>query len=57
MSNRSELRVSGWIQFQQVRFTLYGDIPEEDAASIRRAADVVERRTIPNLLMTLVWNL
>jgi hypothetical protein len=57
MTNRSELRMSGWIQFQQVRFTLYGELPEEDAPAIRKAADVVERRTIPNLMMTLIWNL
>jgi hypothetical protein len=49
--------MSGWIQFQQVRFTLYGELPEEDAPAIRKAADVVERRTIPNLMMTLIWNL
>ncbi|HUF08807.1 MAG TPA: hypothetical protein VMO47_05765 [Rhodothermales bacterium] len=57
MTNRSQLRMSGWIQFQQVRFTLYGELPEEDAPAIRRAAAVVERRTIPNLVMTLIWNL
>jgi len=57
MTNRSELRMSGWIQFQRVKFTLYGELPEEDAAAIRKAADVVEHRTIPNLVMTLRWNL
>lgn len=57
MTNRSELHLRGWIQFQRVKFTLYGELPEEDAAAIRRAAKVVERRTIPNLTMTLLWNL
>lgn len=57
MTNRSELRLAGWIQFQRVKFTLYGDLPEADAAAIRRAAEVVEHRTIPNLIMTLRWNL
>lgn len=57
MTNRSELRLSGWVQFQQVRYTLYGELPEEDVVEIRRAADRVERRTIPNLTITLSWNL
>jgi len=57
MTNRSELRLAGWIQFQQIRYTLYGEIPDEDGAAIRRAAERIERRTIPNLMMTLVWNL
>ena len=57
MSNNSEIRMAGWVQFQQTRLELYGDLPEDDEAAIIEAGRTAERRTIPNLSITVLWNL
>ncbi|MFV1979836.1 MAG: hypothetical protein ACC655_01670 [Rhodothermia bacterium] len=57
LSKNSELRMAGWIQFQETRLTLYGDLPPDDAQAIIEAGLRAERRTIPNLTISVLWNL
>jgi hypothetical protein len=57
LSKESELRMTGWIQFQETRLTLYGDLPPDDAEAIVEAGRTAERRTIPNLMISVLWNL
>ncbi len=53
----STLRFDGWFNVQHVRRRLYGALPEDDAGRIRRAARRGTRKLIPNLALTVVWNL
>jgi len=57
LSDGSEVRFAGWVQFQQVRLTLYGDLPPDNEEAIKRAVSEAEIRTIPNLAISLLWNL
>lgn len=57
MTSGSEIRMTGWVQFQEVRLTLYGDLPPDDEEIIREAARNAERRAIPNLMISVLWNL
>ncbi|MFC2085754.1 hypothetical protein ACFLRO_00925, partial [Bacteroidota bacterium] len=57
LSRESQLRMSGWVQFQEVRITLYGDLPPGDEEAIVAAGLRAERRTIPNLTISVIWNL
>jgi len=49
--------MAGWVQFQQTRLTLYGDLPADDAETIIEAGLAAERRMIPNLSISVLWNL
>lgn len=51
------LRVDGWVTVQRVSNRLYGALPEGREEVIRRAADRGERTVIPNLSVTMRWNL
>lgn len=46
------VRINGWMQWQSARTRLYVTYPEEQAAEFRRAERRAERRTYPNLDMT-----
>lgn len=53
----SVLRLDGWLNVQHVRHRLYGALPDASAAVIRRTARRGTRKLIPNLSLTVVWNL
>ena len=53
----STLRFDGWVNVQHIRHRLYGALPETAADRIRRAARRGTRKLIPNLALTVVWNL
>ena len=53
----SSLRLDGWFNVQHVRRRLYGALPEASADRIRRAARKGTRKLIPNLALTVRWNL
>ena len=57
LSGDSEIRMAGWVQFQETRIRLYGDLPNDDEEAIRQAGERAERRTIPNLTISVLWNL
>ncbi|MEZ4700694.1 MAG: hypothetical protein R2834_10225 [Rhodothermales bacterium] len=57
MTSGGSLRFEGWVNWQRIRYRLYGDLPEESAAHIRKEADKGTRRYIPNLAVTLSWPL
>jgi len=42
---------------QHVRRRLYGGLPDADADRIRRTARRGTRKLIPNVALTVVWNL
>lgn len=46
------VRIHGWMQWQSTRTRLYVAYPDEQAAAFRRAERRAERRTYPNLDMT-----
>jgi hypothetical protein len=49
------LRFDGWMTVQRVTARLYGDLPEESADIIRRAASRGTRTLIPNLSVSMQW--
>lgn len=51
------VRFDGWVTVQRVSNTLYGGLPEGREDIIRRAARRGERTLIPNLSVTMLWNL
>ena len=53
----SSIRLDGWLNVQRVRSRLYGALPDAAADRIRRAARRGTRKVIPNLALTVVWNL
>lgn len=57
MGNGSTLRLDGWLNVQHVRRRLYGGLPEATAADIRRAGQDGTRQVIPNVALTVLWNL
>jgi hypothetical protein len=57
MMGASTLRLDGWLNVQHVRHRLYGALPEASADLIRRAARRGTRKLIPNVALTVVWNL
>lgn len=56
LTGSSVLRMEGWYTVQRITRRLYGDLPEESAPSIRKAASRGTRTTIPNLSVSVVWN-
>lgn len=57
MRRGSALRLDGWVNVQRVRQRLYGDLPEDAAARIRRAARRGRRTILPNVALTMTWQL
>lgn len=57
MRRASHLRLEGWAIIQRISYRLYGDLPEEDADIIRRAASKGTRTLLPNLTITMFWRL
>ena len=53
----SSVRLDGWLNVQHVRSRLYGALPDASADRIRRAARKGTRKLIPNLALTVVWNI
>jgi hypothetical protein len=51
------LRFEGWYTAQRVSRSLYGDLPEGSAAAIRKAARHGDRIIIPNLALSMRWNI
>jgi hypothetical protein len=56
MSDRGVLRLDGWLNTQNIRRRLYGELPEDDAFLIRDAARSFDRRVVPNLSLTAGWS-
>lgn len=52
-----ELRFDGWYTVQRVSRKLYGDLPEASAGVIRKTGARGERTIIPNLSLTVRWDL
>lgn len=57
MKRQSTLRLDGWMNIQHIRQRLYGDLPEALAAHIRAEAIRGSRKIIPNLSISVLWNL
>ena len=57
MQRASAIRLDGWLNFQRIRQTLYGDLPEELADHIQREARRGTLKTIPNIALSVIWNL
>jgi hypothetical protein len=57
MKRASALRLDGWLNVQHIRQRLYGELPEESAAHIRREARRGSKKIIPNLTISVLWNL
>ena len=57
MSKGSQFRVNGWLNIQRIRQRLYGDLPEGLSEHIRAEARRGTTRTIPNLSVSVLWNL
>ena len=57
MQNSSELRVDGWLNVQHIRQRLYGDLPGALADHIQSEARKGTRKVIPNLSVSVRWNL
>ncbi len=57
MARSSAIRLDGWLNFQRIRQRLYGDLPEDLRDHIRREARRGTTKTIPNIALTVVWNL
>ena len=57
IQDRQLLRLEGWLNVQRVRRRLFGELPEEQAEQIRRAARSGDRTVIPNVSMVVSWGL
>ena len=57
MQKNSELRMDGWLNIQHIRQRLYGDLPEALADHIQSEARKGTRTVIPNLSVSVRWNL
>ena len=57
MLRGSALRLDGWLNLQRVYRRLYGPLPEATAGHIRRTARRGSHTVIPNLVLSVVWNL
>ena len=57
MKNASAIRLDGWLNVQHIRQRLYGDLPEELAQHIRNEARIGTKKLIPNVALTVIWNL
>ena len=57
MDKSSELRLDGWLNIQHIRQRLYGDLPEDLAEHIRSEARKGTTNIIPNLSVSVRWNL
>ena len=57
MDKNSQLRMNGWLNIQHIRQRLYGDLPEDLADHIRAEARRGTRKIIPNLSVSVRWNL
>lgn len=57
MKRQSALRLDGWLNIQHIRQRLYGDLPEALATHIRDEAIRGSRKIIPNLSISVLWNL
>ena len=57
MQKNSELRLDGWLNVQTIRQRLYGDLPEDLAEHIRSEARRGTQKIIPNLAVSVRWNL
>lgn len=54
MRKGTSIRLDGWAVVQRVSTRLYGVLPEEQAPTIRRAADRGTRSLIPNLTVSML---
>ncbi len=57
MKKSSAVRLDGWLNIQHIRQRLYGDLPEDLVAHIQREARKGTLKTIPNIALTVIWNL
>lgn len=57
MRGGATLRVDGWLVRQHVFQHLYGELPEASAEAIRAVARRGRRQTIPNVALSLRWQL
>ncbi len=57
MKKASALRLDGWLNIQHIRQRLYGDLPPDLVEHIQREARKGTFKTIPNISLTVLWNL
>lgn len=57
VGERSEISFTGWLNVQRVFHQLYGALPEDDAATIRRRARKGTQLVVPNLTLQVRWHL
>ncbi len=57
LMDRSRMRLEGWLNVQRVRHRLFGELPEGLESTIRHAARSGDLRIIPNVALTVLWNL
>lgn len=57
MEKSSAIRLDGWLNLQRIRQRLYGDLPPELAEHIQREARRGTKKVIPNIALTVIWNL
>ncbi len=57
MQHNSRIRLDGWLNVQRVSQHLYGSLPEAAADRIRQSARRGTRTIIPNVSLSVLWNL
>ena len=57
MRKASAVRLDGWLNVQHIRQRIYGDLPAQLVRHIRNEAWRGSRKIIPNLRLSVVWNL
>ncbi|MFW5973131.1 MAG: hypothetical protein ACOCTG_03990, partial [Bacteroidota bacterium] len=55
LGTSSEIRLDGWLTMQRIHYSLYGSLPPERAAAIRRSARDGSSLIIPNLSLSARW--
>lgn len=57
MNGNSAIRLDGWLNVQRIRKELYGNLPSNAEERIRDAARHFSRMIVPNVSLTVLWNL
>lgn len=57
MPKASAIRLDGWLNVQHIRQRLYGDLPEDLGRHIQKEARKGTRKIIPNIALSVIWNL
>ncbi|HEX7072333.1 MAG TPA: hypothetical protein VF190_16080, partial [Rhodothermales bacterium] len=57
LMQHARLRLDGWLNIQRITQRLYGALPEGSESAIERAGSRGDTRVIPNVAMSILWNL